>query len=328
MKTKLSGSLRNLLACLLACGVIPSQVAHADDFPSRPIRIIVPFAAGGASDKIARSLAVPLAETLKTSVFVENKPGGGSIIAMDFAAKAPADGYTIIYTQTSVIQQPALKMKLPYDIFKDFVPLGQINEAPNVLVVSKQSNIKSVEELVQRAKADPKNFAFGSYGSGTSSHIQGESFNLQSGLSLSHVPYKGAGPLLLDLLGGQVNVGWVDVMTLQPYIKTGDLTPLAVTGTEPHRTLPGVHTMQSLGYKYMDVVGWQGLAVRSGTPQPIVDKLQAAVKTSLASKKMQDLLIQLGATPATISAQEFSEKLRRDAATWKKLIDESKIEME
>jgi tripartite-type tricarboxylate transporter receptor subunit TctC len=258
-------------AGLAAVPQAQSQTAPA--FPTRPVKLVVPFPAGGATDLTARLLAGKLAEAWGQPVVVENKPGASGMIGSEQVARAPADGYSILVTITTHIQNPALFAKIPYDALKDFEPISQICLSYLVLAVKPEFPARDLKEFIALTRANPGKHTFGSFGTGSSSHIVGERFARQQGLDMTHVPYKGAAPLVTDLLGGQVSSSWIDVSTATQHIAAGKLKPLAVTGPQRASMLPNVPTLGESGFPGYEPLGWVGMLVPAGTPRPIIDRI-------------------------------------------------------
>ena len=294
-------------------------------YPSQPIKFIVPYPAGGATDTLARTVGQKLSEAWGQPVLVENKAGAAGTIGNNIVAKAPADGYTVLMAITALIQQPPLWDKLPYDPLKDLAPVTIIARSPSMFAVPLDSPAKSLKEFVALAKANPGKLSYGSYGAGTSSHIQGSLLNLQAGLDLTHVPFNGSAPLVTNLVGGQVPSAFVDSASIRPHLKS--IRPLAVTGTQRMPGLPDVPTFAELGYHSFDPYGWFGLLLPAATPAPVVQKLSAEVNRILrlpdVSTKIEALGLQVGGgTP-----EELQKTMRSDAAIYAKIIKDANIRL-
>lgn len=321
----LLGRLLPLFALAASCGLGNAQAEAA--YPSKPIRVIVPYPAGGGTDIIARLIGTQLSQRWGQPVIVENKPGASGILGYDLAAKAPGDGYTVLLGITTLVQIPWLYKKVPYKL-GDLAPVSQIAKSADLLMVPRSSGIKTLQEFVAQAKANPGKLNFGSYGNATSSHMNGERFKQQAGIDLMHVPYQGSGPEVAALLGGQLTLALVDATAAYPHIRSDKVNILAVTGAQRHPALPGVPTMTESGYPGLEANGWFGMFVPSGTPEPIVDKLGSEVSAIVKSPELNRRLQDMGLIPVGSRPQEFRTVLDKDAAHWKSVIDAAKISMD
>ena len=312
------------LAALAALG---SASHAADNYPSKPIRIVVPYPAGGGTDIIARLMSTPLSQRLGQPVIVDNKPGASGMLGNGTVAKAPGDGYTVLLGITALVQIPSLYKKVPYQL-SELTPVSQIAKSADLVFVPRSSGIKTLPELVAKARAAPGTLNYGSYGNATSSHLHGEQLKMKAGIDLVHVPYQGSGPETAAMLGGQLASAFIDATAAYPHIKSDRVNIIAVTGAQRHPALPEVPTMAEAGYSGFEANGWFGYFVPASTPQPIVDKLgnelAAIVKLPEINARLLDMgLIPVGSTPA-----EFQPVLERDAAHWKKIVEAAKISME
>jgi len=309
------------LAC--ACLVLAGG-ARADDFPSRPVKIVVPFAPGGGNDAFARLLAQGLSTAWKQQVFVENRPGAGGNIGSDFAAKSPADGYTLLLGHTgSFAINPSLYTKLSYDPQKDLAPISLIASTPLVLVVGPGVAAASVKELIAAAKAAPGQFNFASSGSGTGSHLAGELFKSMAGVSITHVPYKGTGPAVTDLLGGQVQMMFSVIPTALPYVQAKRLKALAVTGAHPSLMLPGIPTAASSGLPGFESTLSYGVLAPKGTPEPVIREIHDQTAKLVATAAFKERLATEGAEPLFGSSAEFAALIRAETEKWRRVIQAS-----
>jgi tripartite-type tricarboxylate transporter receptor subunit TctC len=291
--------------------------ALAQAYPTKPLHVIVPFPAGGAIDIIVRTSAQQMSKELGQAVVIENRPGASGNIGAVAVASSAADGYTLLAgTSATHGANPALYTKLTYDARRDFVPIAHIAGVPNVLVVTPASGIRSVADLVRQASASPGKLSYGSAGSGTSLHLAGELFRDAAHVDLLHVPYKGAAPATTDLLGGQINMMFNTVPVALPLIRSGKLTPLAVTSPKRHFALPDVPTFAELGYKSVESATWVGLFAPTGTPREVVVKLEQAVGRALHEKSVIDLLKQQGAEAQFMDSAEFSRYVDSEIARW------------
>jgi len=325
----ISSARRRLLgaAALASLFTLPAAAA-ADDFPSRPIKIVVPYAAGGGTDTIARLIGGKLGEAWKATVVIENKPGAGGVIGNDMVAKSPADGYTVLMGITALVQAPALFAKLPYDFSKDLQPLTVIARSADLLLVPKEVPANTVAEFVALAKAAPDKYALGTYGNGTSSHIHAAMLSSQAGLDLAFVPYKGAAPLMNDLLGGQVKVAFVDSTTAQPHLAGGRLKVLAVTGARPSPLAPQAPTFTSLGYKSFEPYGWFAMFTQAATPPAIAKRLSDEIIRIVAQPAVRERLQTLGLQPGGDAAADFGREAQTDLGIWAKVIKDANIKMD
>ena len=318
---------RRALAVVLAMFATSGALAQgAASYPSQPLRIIVPYPAGGATDTLARLIATKLQESWKQTVVVENKPGASGTIGNDMVAKSPRDGQTVLLGITAIVQVPALMPNLPYDALKDLQPLVQVATTNSVLFVPPSSPAASVKEFVALVKANPGKYNYGSYGTGTSSHIQGSLLNLQAGTDLAHVPYKGAAPLLQDLRGGQLTSAFIDMATARPHLEF--LKPLAVTGAQRNKALPNVPTFAELGFHSFEPIGWFGLFMPSGVPAPITAKFSTEVSRILHLPDVVARIEALGMTPGELTGDSFARVVKSDAAVYARIIKDTNIRLE
>ncbi len=312
------------VAALAACGIS----AHAaDNYPSKPIRLVVPYPAGGGTDIIARLMSTQLSQRWGQPVIVDNKPGASGMLGNDIVAKAPGDGYTVLLGITALVQIPSLYKKVPYKL-SDLTPVSQTAKSADLYMVPRSSGITSLQQYVAKAKAAPGTLNYGTYGNATSSHLHGEQLKMKAGIDMVHVPYQGSGPEMAAMLGGQLTSAFVDATAAYPHIKSDKINIIAVTGAQRHPALPNVPTMGESGYAGFEANGWFGYFLPASTPQAVVDKLgnelAAIVKMPEINKRLLDMgLIPVGSTP-----QEFKPVLERDAAHWKTIVDAAKISMD
>ena len=322
MKTSMMRRL--CLAAGLAAMLAGPAFAQAN-YPAQPIKFVVPYPAGGATDTLARTIAQKLNEAWGQPVVVENKVGASGTIGNSLVAKAPADGYTVLVAITALIQQQSLMDKLPYDPLKDFAAVTQIARSPSMLAVPLDSPARNLKEFIALAKANPGKLSFGTYGAGTSAHIQGALFNQQAGLDLLHVPYNGAAPLVTALVGNQLPSAFIDSASARPHLKS--LRPLAVTGTQRMPGLPDVPSFKELGYHSFDPYGWFGLLLPAAAPAPIVQKLSAEVNRILKLPDVTARIEALGLQVAGGKPEEFQQILHTDAAIYARIIKEGNIRL-
>ncbi len=300
-----------------------SGVQAQGNYPDKTVRIVVGFSAGGTTDVVARILAKELTEELGQSFVVENKPGAGSNIGVESVVRAPADGYTLLMMAvTSAINQ-TLYPKLRFDITKDLAPIALAAKVPNVLVVNPGVPVNTVQELIDYGKKHPGKLNFASSGSGTSIHMAGELFKLETKLDVAHIPYKGSSPAVTDLIGGQVQYMFDNMPSAWPQVQAGKLRALAVTTPTRSPAAPNVPTMQESGFKGFDVSSWFGLMAPAGTPAPIIDKLNAAVLKALAKPDVQKRMMELGAEPQKTTPAEFGAFIKKEVDTWAPVVKAS-----
>lgn len=313
----------------LAVGLASIAVGvRAQDYPNRPLHLIVPFAPGGAADATARALSGPLAKRLGQPVIVENKAGGGATIGANFVAKAPADGYTLLYTTPGPqITNPHLMASLPYDAVKDLVPVSRIAFVPSVLVVNSNLNVKTVNELIAYSKANPGKINFASAGLGATSHLAGELFKTMADIQIEHVPYKGTGPALQDLLAGNVQMSIDSVSVYLPHIKSGALRPLGTSMLKRSSILPDVPSI-SERLTGFDATPVNYLSVRSGTARTIIDRLNKELSEVLNTPEIRTRFQAIGLEPQSSTPEEMAEEIKRESEKWKRIIQSSGAKLE
>ena len=297
-------------------------------YPTRPLRIIVPFAPGGASDIIARILAAKLGESLGQTVVVDNRPGAGANIGIGLAAKSPGDGYTLLVASSAFTVNPTLYANPPYDAFRDFQMVTCVGSSPNILAVHPAHPAKSVKELIALVRAQPGKHNYSSPGAGTTPHLSGEMFRLAFQLDLRHIPYGGAGPQVQSLLAGQVPIGFASVPSFAPQVKAGTLRGLAVTAEKRMSLLPEVPALGELGYKGMDADTFQGVFAPAGMPKAILARLHGDIIKAMATQDMRDRLAAIAMIPVGNTPEEFTAQVRADIARWGKVIREGGIKVD
>ena len=316
--------IKALGAILLTAGVLAAPQAWAA-FPDRPLRIVVPFTPGGGTDTVARQLARELTDELGQSVVVENRPGASTIIGTETVAKSAPDGYTMLMSTFAHAVNPAIHKKLPYDTDQAFAPVAMIGKSPNVLVVSPKSQFKSVQDILVYAKAHPGKLTFGSYGNGTSAHLAGELFKSLGKVDILHVPYKGAGPGINDLIGGQIDMIFSTSASVSGHIKSGQLRALAVTTKDRSPAYPGVPTVAESGEPEYFVDSWYGVFVPQGTPKAVIDQLNAAIKKVSKQPDFQKAL-ELEGLVATVGTPEaLGEFVKQEEVRWGKIVKDAGI---
>jgi tripartite-type tricarboxylate transporter receptor subunit TctC len=289
-------------------------------FPDKPIKLVVPFAPGGGADLIARTLAVEMSKELGQSVFVENRPGAGTIIGSDVVAKSAPDGYTLLVSSIAHSVNPSLMEKLPFSTEKDFTPVSMVVRSPNVLVVRADSPYKSVKDIIDAAKARPNQLTYASPGNGTSSHLAGALFADLAKVQLQHVTYKGSAPALTDLLGGQTDILFGTSGSVGPFIDNGKLRALAATSATRSSAYPNVPTMVEAGVPGYVSEGWYGLHAPAGTPASVIEKLNAATRKAAQSESFKSKLVHEGMVTQTGTPAEYETFVRAEIARWSKLV--------
>jgi tripartite-type tricarboxylate transporter receptor subunit TctC len=297
-------------------------------YPSRPIRLIVPFAPGGSNDIMARLVGQKLSESMGGQIVVDNRAGGSGIIGTDIAAKAAPDGYTLLMMSLTFAVNPSLFRKLPYNTEKDLTPVTLVASAPLMLVVHPSIPVKSVQDFLAYAKANPGKLNFGSGGPGTTPHLAGEMLKLMAGVQMTHVPYKGGGPALTDLMGGQIQLMLENIPSTLPLAKSGRLRALAVSGLKRSALVPDLPTLDEAGLKGYEIVGWNGLFVPAGTPWNIVTHLHAEAARALAQSDVKERLTTMGAEGVGSSPEEFRAFVKAEISKWAKVVKEAGLKAE
>ena len=317
---------RYLALAVCAFGLASAGASGA--YPEKPLKIIVPYSAGGAADTTARLIGQKLAERLKQPVVVENKPGASGTIGAASVATAPADGYTLLLDATGHTTNPSLFAKLPYDTARDFIPISLVTRIPALLVVPAASPLKSVQDVVKAARAKPGKLTYASAGSGGAQHLAAELFAQVHKLELVHVPYKGGAPALTALIGGQVDMMFSAVSASGPHVKGGKLRALATTGIKPTPGFSELPTVAASGAPGFEVYEWNGLFAPKGTPAPVVERLEKEVRAIVAQPDVQQKLADLGAEPMGSSATDFAAFLKSETTKWSKVIKDANIKVD
>lgn len=318
--------MKSLQLLFAASAVAVVQAASAQSFPDRPIQLVVGFPPGGGVDIVARQLADKLSETLGQRVVVENKAGAAGNVAMEFVARAKADGYTLLMGNLGMLTaNPALYPKLPFDAAKDFVPIARVVVTPLVAVVPAGLPAKDMAQFVALARAKPGELNFGSGGNGNINHLAGELLKLQTGTQMQHVPYKGSAPALADLVGGRIQLMIDGGNVVQPFVKDGRARALVVTGDVRSPALPDVPTAKEAGMPDFVIYGWQGVLAPTGTPQAVIDKLTQEIAKALASPDLKARLSGQGTEPAYLPPAEFRTYIAGEEKRWAEVIRTSKI---
>jgi tripartite-type tricarboxylate transporter receptor subunit TctC len=321
--------IKYLAAVTCITAIAGAAFAQDPKWPGKPITYVVPFAAGGTTDVLARLIANKLGPALGTTVIVDNKPGAGGNIGSDYVAKAAADGYTILGgTISSHAINVSLYSKMPYDPVKNFQPVTLIGTLPNVLVVRADSPYHSVNDVIVAAKGKSDGVTYGSSGNGTSQHLSGELFQSISGVKMLHVPYKGSAPAMQALLGGEVTLVFENILAAVPHIKAGKLRALGVTSSKRSSQLPDVPPLSEAGLPGYEIVSWQAIFAPAGTPQPIVDRLASEIGKILQDSEIKSRLVSLGVEPSGAGPKELGAFQKAEVTKWSQLIKSANIKIE
>jgi tripartite-type tricarboxylate transporter receptor subunit TctC len=315
-----------LAACTLAAA-LPSGGAVAG-YPERIVKIVVPFAPGGGTDSVARTLAQEMARDLGQSVIIENKPGAGTIIGTQAVATSEPDGYTLLMETFANAVNPSLNSKLPYDPHKDFAPVALVARSFNIVVVNAKSPYRSIADLIAAAKAEPDKLSYGTYGTGTSAHLAGELFKSMAKVNLTTVPYKGAAPAITDLLGGQIQVMFTTVASASSLIAGGQLRALAVTSAERSPAFPDVPTVAEAGVPGYSAESWYGLFTPAKTPSAIIDRLNKSAAVAVKSEAFNKLGVNEGLVMVASPPGELDRYVRGEEERWRKVIQDAGIKIE
>jgi tripartite-type tricarboxylate transporter receptor subunit TctC len=319
-----------LIAAAAVLGLVTGlKSVHAQDYPNRPITLVIPFAPGGSTSIVGRGIAEKMSELLGEKIVIDNRPGAGGTVGTKAVARSDPDGYTLVlgYTGTLAIG-PSLYRKAGYDPRKDFAPIGMIGNAPNSLVVHPSFPASSVAELIAYARQNPGKVSFGSAGAGTASHITGEYFARSAGISLVHIPYKGTGPALVDVIGGHIPMAFAPIPASHPNVSAGTLRALAVTSSTRSGLLPDVPTIAEAGVSGFDASLYYGLAAPAGTPRPIIDKLNKVLRDALASAEVKRQLGSDGTEITPGSPEDYADFIDKDEKKWAQLVKASGVEPE
>ena len=313
---------------LLALATLASTLAHADSYPSRPIRLVVPYAPGGSADIVARRIADEWAKAAGGNFYVENKAGAGGNIGVDTVAKAAPDGYTIGLQTVSLAINPSLFAKMPYNTLKDLAPIGLVASSQHVLVVNPAFPAKDTKELLAAVKAKPGHYNYGSAGPGSTFHMSAELFKDVTGAEIQHIPYKGGGPALVDTMAGVVHMSFPVLSAVVPHVNGNKLRAIGVTGPKRSPLLPNVPTLQESGAPGYSFETWFIVFAPAGTPQPIIAKLNDALNRAISSPQLKDKLVKDGFDPIPSTPAQAQERLTQELASWSKLIKQRGITAE
>jgi tripartite-type tricarboxylate transporter receptor subunit TctC len=314
---------RSLMLVLATCFIaLPLGVA-AQDYPSRPIRLVVPFPPGGPTDVLARIVAARLGERLGQPVVVDNKPGASGMIGADLVAKAAPDGYTLLANASIHVINPSLYAKTTYDAIADFAPVSNLADVPLVLAVTAKLPARSVKDLVALAKSSKTSLAFASAGNATSQHLSGEAFKIAAGVDMLHVPYKGSAPALTDLIGGQVQLMFDSLPSAMPHLKAGTIRPLALTTSKRSSALPEVPTIAESGYPGFAISTWYGVWAPAATPPAVVQRLSREIAAIVRLPEVREQFAALGADPVGNTPEEFAAFAKAELGKWAGIVKRS-----
>jgi tripartite-type tricarboxylate transporter receptor subunit TctC len=314
------------LAGLAALGTLGAPVALAQSgYPDKPVRWVVPYPPGGGTDVIARILVERFQSVLGQPVVIENRGGAGGSVGTELVAKSAADGYTVLFTLSSHTINPAIFPKLSYDTERDFLPVGMVASLPQLLAANPQLPVSSVAELVTAAKARPGGMAYASVGNGSPGHLAGELLGIRTGVKITHVPYRGGGPAVTDVIGGQVPLLWVSIPAAAQHVKSGKLKALAVSTVKRSSAFPDVPTMQEAGIADFEVDSWYAMFVPAGTPRAVVDKLNRTLNTVLAEPAIREKLLAQGGEAAGGTPEQLGRVVAAELPKWAKLAKDASI---
>ncbi len=321
-------TLRALVALTLAAAAVAAQAQPQDDYPSRPIRLITPAAPGGTTDILARLTAAKLTESMRQQVLVDNRASASGINAGEITARAAPDGYTLLVANNSLTANLALYRKLPYDPFRDFAPVAMGATSPNMILTHPALPAKTVADLIALARAKPGELTFGSPGAGTPSHLAGEMFMSRAKVKLNHIPYKGAGPLIVDQMAGHVVLSFTAPLVSKPFIDAGRLRPIAVTSERRWALAPNLPTVAESGFPGFDMVAWFAFFAPTGTPREVIDRLAADIGRAVQSPEVRERFTGQGIEATPGSPEELAAFIRRDYDATARLIRELKITLD
>jgi tripartite-type tricarboxylate transporter receptor subunit TctC len=318
---------RSILAAAVAAIALPA-LAWSAGYPNKPIKLVVPFDAGGGTDSIARDVARTLGEQLGESVIVENRGGGGGAVGAGFVSHATPDGYTLLFATSTFVTNAAAQPPSNYDVEKSFAPIALLGRGPLLVVVNRNLGVKSVAELREKAKSEPGKINFCSAGVGSINHLSGELFKQRAQVEMTHVPYKGSGPATVDFLAGRTQVFFATVPTIQSQLKDNRIQLLAVTSKERSRLFPDTPTMAEAGVPNFDISTWWGVLAPAGTPPEVIAKLNAAVNTAAQDKLVRGRLVDEGADPFQGTPADFSRTLSSELALWRGVVQQPGIKLD
>lgn len=325
LRPQLFRRLSIVAVCLVGlCGTLPLN-ALAQSYPDKPIRFVVPYPPGGGTDVIARIVQESFQAALGQPIIIENKGGAGGSVGTDIVAKAAPDGYTVLFTLSSHTINPAIFAKLPFDTVKDFEPVGTVASLPQILVAHPSVPANTVAELIALAKAKPGTLAFASVGNGSPGHLAGELFKLRTDTRLTHIPYRGGGPAVSDVMGGQVPLLWVSIPAAAQFVKTGKLKALGVSTLKRSAAFPDVPTMQEAGIADFEVDSWYAMFVPAKTPKAVIDRLNRALNTVVADAAVRDKLLSQGSEGVGGTPEALGKAVSAELPKWAKLAKDANI---
>jgi len=328
MKSKSFRHATSTLVAAAAFAALPFAAHAQANYPDKPVRFIVPYPPGGGTDVIARIVQEKFAQALAQPVLIENRGGAAGSLGTDIAAKSAADGYTVLFTLSSHTINPAIYPKLPFDTVKDFAPVGMVASLPQILVANPQFPVNTVAELTALAKAKPGTLSFASVGNGSPGHLAGELYKLRTGTQLVHIPYRGGGPAVTDVMGGQVPLLWVSIPAAAQFVKAGKLRALAVSTTKRSAAFPDVPTMQEAGVADFEVDSWYAMFVPAKTPKAIVDKLNRALNAVVAQPEIRERLLAQGSEGVGGTPEALGRIVDTELPRWAKLAKDANIRVE
>jgi tripartite-type tricarboxylate transporter receptor subunit TctC len=319
-----------LLAASAALAALPAaaQRASSTGYPEKPIRFIVPYPPGGGTDVIARVVQDRFRIALGQTIVIDNRGGAAGSVGSDIASKAPADGYTVLFTLSSHTMNPSIYAKLPFDTARDFEPVGTVASLPQILVANPQFPASTVAEVIALAKSKPDTISFASVGNGSPGHFAGEMLNLRAGIHLTHIPYRGGGPAVTDVMGGQVPLLWVSIPAAAEFVKQGRLKAIAVSTVKRSAAFPNVPTMQEAGIADFEVDSWYAMFVPAKTPKPIIEKLNKALNVVVADPEVREKLLAQGSEGVGGTPEALGKVVTRELAKWSKIAKEANIRAE
>jgi tripartite-type tricarboxylate transporter receptor subunit TctC len=325
-KLKMKKWLSGALVCL--SGVSVAGLAHAQSWPTKPIKLIVPYPPGGGTDVIARIVQEPLAKELGQQVIIDNRGGAGGSIGSALAAQSPSDGYTVLFTLSSHTINPAIYSKLPFDTEKDFSSVVTVASLPQILVANPNFPAKTVKEVIEMAKAKPGSISYASVGNGSPGHLAGAMMASDAGVDMTHIPYRGGGPAVTDVMAGQVPLLWVSIPAAAQFVKAGKLRALAVSTVKRSAVFPDVPTMVESGFKGFEVDSWYAMFVPAKTPQAIIDRINKAAVNVLAQPDVKEKLLGQGAEAVGDSPAQLSGVVKKEIAKWKQVVKSANIKVD
>ncbi len=328
MKSKSFHRLIATLAAAAASAALPFAVHAQSSYPDKPVRFIVPYPPGGGTDVVARIVQERFAQALAQPVLIENRGGAAGSLGTDIAAKSAADGYTVLFTLSSHTINPAIYPKLPFDTVKDFAPVGMVASLPQILVANPQFPPNTVAELTALAKAKPGTLSFASVGNGSPGHLAGELYKLRTGTQLVHIPYRGGGPAVTDVMGGQVPLLWVSIPAAAQFVKAGKLKALAVSTTKRSAAFPDVPTMQEAGVADFEVDSWYAMFVPAKTPKSVVDRLNRALNAVVAQPEVRERLLAQGSEGVGGTPEALGKIVDAELPRWARLAKDANIRPE